>query len=59
MTHSFRLAAALLTLTALTDSVLAHEGHGLPGTSHWHSTDTVGFLLVAGVAAAMWFGRKK
>jgi hypothetical protein len=59
MKQPIRLAAALLTLAALTDAALAHEGHGLPGASHWHSTDTIGFLLVAGVAAAMWFTRKK
>jgi len=59
MKHTLRLAASLLTLTALSGTALAHEGHGLPGASHWHSTDTIGFLLVAGVAAAMWFTRKK
>jgi hypothetical protein len=25
----------------------AHEGHGLPGLSHWHAGDTL--LLLAGV----------
>ena len=37
----------------------AHEGHGLPGTSHWHATDTL-LLGVAAVAAAglWWWGRK-
>jgi len=59
MKHTLRLAASLLTLTALSGTALAHEGHGLPGASHWHSTDTVGLLLVAGVAAAMWFTRQK
>ena len=46
MKHSLRLAAALLTLTALSHSALAHEGHGLPGISHWHSTDVIGYLDV-------------
>ena len=33
------------------------HGHGLLG-SHWHATDTVGLLLVAGVAAlAVWHSR--
>ena len=41
-------AAALATLPAL-----AHEGHGMEG-SHWHATDAVGLLLVAGVAVAAW-----
>jgi hypothetical protein len=38
----------------------AHEGHGLPGASHWHATDTVGLLTLAlAVCAALWWrGRK-
>jgi hypothetical protein len=48
-------AAALLPFAAL-----AHEGHGLPGPSHWHATDTLGLLLVAvGAAAAWWLARRK
>ncbi len=46
--------ALLATLPAL-----AHDGHGLSGP-HWHATDVVGLLLVAGVAVAAWFiGRGK
>jgi hypothetical protein len=30
----------------------AHEGHGLPGPSHWHAGDTL--LLLAGVALVVW-----
>jgi hypothetical protein len=38
----------------------SHEGHGLPGVSHWHATDTAGLLLVAALAAgALWFSRRK
>ncbi len=41
-------------------SALAHEGHGLAGTAHWHATDTLGFIGAAVVAAAVWFiGRRK
>ena len=38
----------------------AHEGHGLPGISHWHSTDVLGFVEVAAlIAGVIWFkGRK-
>lgn len=38
----------------------AHEGHGLPGISHWHSTDVLGFVVVAAlIAGVVWFkGRK-
>ncbi len=47
-------ATALLTLAS---TAFAHDGHGLLG-SHWHATDTVGLLLVAGVAMlAVWFTR--
>ena len=42
--------------------VQAHEGHGLPGLSHWHAGD-VGVLLtlvaVLGLGLGLWlFGRK-
>ncbi|WP_290672398.1 hypothetical protein [Aquabacterium sp.] len=39
---------------------LAHEGHDMPGVSHWHSTDVLGFVAVALViAGAIWMkGRK-
>ncbi len=48
------LATNLLALSA---GAFAHDGHGLFG-SHWHATDTVGLLLVAGAAAlAVWFSR--
>ena len=43
-------AAPLLPLAAS-----AHTGHGLPGASHWHATDTLGLLLVAAAAAGAWF----
>jgi hypothetical protein len=45
-----RLFPALLALVA--SAAQAHEGHGLPGASHWHAGDTL--LLVAGVALAAW-----
>jgi len=39
---------------------MAHEGHGLPGTSHWHATDIWGFAVVAVLTAlAVWSSRDK
>ena len=52
------LLAACTALTAL--PAWEHEGHGLPGTAHWHSTDVVGCVVLSiGVAAALWFVRRK
>ena len=36
----------------------AHEGHGLPGVSHWHATDTA-WLLAAVAVAGLWLARRK
>ena len=47
---------AILLSGALTHwSAFAHEGHGLEGSTHWHATDTLGFIGVAFVAALVWF----
>ncbi len=45
------LAAAAASCATLAH---AHEGHGLPGASHWHATDVVGLLAVVAVAAGAW-----
>lgn len=38
----------------------SHEGHGLPGASHWHATDVLGLVLAVAVAAgAWWWTRRK
>ena len=51
------LSAAALTLST---HVQAHEGHGLPGISHWHGSDVWGFVAVGGIAAlAYWLGGRK
>ena len=35
----------------------AHEGHGLPGLSHWHAGDVA--LLLAGIGAiGLWLMRR-
>ncbi len=54
-----RLAATLLAATA--PLAQAHEGHGMPGISHWHASDVLGFAAVVGVLLAVtWFkGGKK
>lgn len=38
----------------------AHQGHGLPGLSHWHASDTSLLLGIAAVAAlGLWLVRRK
>ena len=50
------LLAIATALTAL--PALAHDGHGLFG-SHWHATDALGFVAVAGlIALAVWLSKK-
>jgi hypothetical protein len=48
-----KLLAACAALTATLAQ--AHEGHGMPGTSHWHATDVVGLVLVVALAAGAWW----
>ena len=51
-----KLIAACVSL-GLPLMVAAHEGHGLQGT-HWHASDSVGFVALAVLAAAaLWLGR--
>ena len=51
-------ALAALALTSLNTS--AHEGHGLPGISHWHSTDAFGVMALAVVfGLCFWLGGRK
>ena len=51
-------AAPAGVLALLAGAAHAHDGHGLLGSSHWHATDVLGFVLIAlAVAAAVWFGR--
>jgi hypothetical protein len=38
----------------------AHEGHGLPGLSHWHADDVAGLLaLVVAAGLGLWLVRRK
>ena len=55
-----RSLTALATSFAAALPAWAHDGHGLPGTSHWHASDTLGLLLVAALAAgAVAWSRRK
>lgn len=56
-----RQAIAFLLLAA-SSPAWAHGGHGLPGESHWHAADALGFAIALGlgIAGAWWFsGRGK
>jgi hypothetical protein len=59
MTIPTRFIAALLA-SAFAATAQAHEGHGLDAATHWHATDTVGFLAALVVTAGLvwWRGRK-
>jgi len=55
MTRLKPTLAALLTIA--TASAHAHDGHGLGG-SHWHATDTLGFVgVVLAIGLVWWFSR--
>ncbi len=48
-------AIALWALSAA--QAHAHDGHGLAG-SHWHASDTWGFVAIAAIAAVVvWLSR--
>ena len=57
---NIRAPILLTTLTTLATAVHAHEGHGLGGASHWHASDTLGFVLVGLVCVAVaWYAGRK
>ena len=56
---SIRFFVILLSGALTHWSAYAHEGHGLPGSSHWHASDTLGFVGVVLVAAVVWFINKR
>lgn len=64
LANSFPSTARILAASAsmlLTTQALAHDGHGLGASSHWHNTDAWGFVALAvAVGAAIWLskGRK-
>ena len=56
--HTIFKTAGLAGLATGSASALAHDGHGLFG-SHWHATDALGFVALAGlIAVAIWLSRK-
>ena len=49
----------LLFTSAIATAALAHDGHGLGGSTHWHASDALGFVIAAAlVAVAVYFGKK-
>ncbi|MDP4300812.1 hypothetical protein [Leptothrix discophora] len=50
------LIPALIGLTAF--NAQAHEGHGMPGLSHWHAGDSALWLVGAALAAGLWLARR-
>jgi hypothetical protein len=43
--------ACLLLMMSCT-AAIAHDGHGLTG-SHWHASDSLGFIVLAVVVATL------
>ena len=57
MTTSTRLLSLTLLLPLAAN---AHEGHGIEGVSHWHSTDVWGLLALAtALAFGIWLSGRK
>ena len=47
-----------LALLAGAGLAQAHDGHGLPGLSHWHASDVALLLAIVG-AVGLWLARRK
>jgi hypothetical protein len=48
-----------MLVSTIGTAALAHDGHGLGGSTHWHATDALGFVVaLALVVAAVYFGKK-
>ena len=55
LTDRVARATALLLVAP---AAVAHPGHGIATAFHWHATDTVGMLLVGGLAGLIvWLSR--
>ncbi len=50
---------SLMLVSAIGTAALAHDGHGLGGSTHWHASDALGFVIAAALlAVAVYFGKK-
>jgi hypothetical protein len=48
-----------MLVSTISTAALAHDGHGLGGSTHWHASDALGFVVAAAlVAVAFYFGKK-
>jgi hypothetical protein len=53
------LLIAAYALSTGASTAFAHDGHGLAG-SHWHASDSFGFMAMVGlIALAVWLSRGK
>jgi hypothetical protein len=52
------LFALSAVATFISFNAQAHEGHGMPGVSHWHAGDTSLWLVGAAVAVGLWLARR-
>ncbi len=51
---------ASLALAVCSTAALAHDGHGAAPGSHWHASDSAGFIALAVVVAlALWATLRK
>jgi len=52
---SAHLSVSGLLLMLHLPAAWAHEGHGQPGSNHWHATDVWGFLVAAAAGGLVWW----
>jgi hypothetical protein len=52
--------APMLALSLAAAPAFAHDGHGMPGDSHWHASDTLGWaLLIVVLVGGAWFMNRR